>query len=460
MNIEDIKILVIDDNESVARITGQVLADELKCNILVSSKPESAFQILQKGDTAILLSDLAMPGYDGNAVLEYAYSCNPSTKSILITAHATRESLIKAINFGHVWYCIEKPWSASQLATVVRQAIEAYMKQVAPPSSIVKTNISGIRASRKNLATGRARSKIMIRKKTAATQNKAVASMSMENAYALLEQEKRYSNVSFLKQGGSGFIFKAHDDLLKMSVAIKILYETFASHEKSVQALSGEASVAMQLSHKHIVRLHNLLKIGKTYCLVMEYIEGSNLRELLNKLGALPMDMIVQIFDICEDAIGYAHRHGIFHRDIKPDNFMVSHDGVLKIIDFGLASLAEDEDEIAGTPYYMSPEEINKYPIDQRSDVYSFAVMMHELITGSLPISPDKPLPDDILDFVPEVIPELPAHLHHVIEKGFAQKPDERWQDMHEFAEAFRHALKGNTETTPPPKPTTKTEIL
>ena len=177
----------------------------------------------------------------------------------------------------------------------------------------------------------------------------------------------------------------------------------------------------------------------------MEYIDGCTLADLLESRGHLAPDMILQILDILDDALGYAHRRGVYHRDLKPDNIMLGDDGLLKIIDFGLACLAETKRtklEIRGTPYYMSPEEMECSDIDQRADVYSLSVMIHELIIGHLPRHDGLEAPENILDYRPMPYPELPEDVQNVLLKGWALNADDRWPDVASFFLALRSALK------------------
>lgn len=267
--------------------------------------------------------------------------------------------------------------------------------------------------------------------------------LSADQAKAFLNRDARYRNPVFMKQGGSGILFKAVDTLLDMPVAIKILTQDCTETGPAGAMLIQEARAAMQLSHKHIVRLHNIERKGQILYLVMEYIDGCTLREILKRDGHLSPEVVAQIVDICEDAIGYAHRHGILHRDIKPDNLMLSQDGMLKIIDLGLASLAGGGrgPDLCGTPYFISPEEIRGLQIDQRSDIYSLGITIHELLTGSLPLPEGQPAPDP-LDYHPQADRQIPAPWRHVLEKAFAFDPNARWNDMREFADAYRDATR------------------
>jgi serine/threonine protein kinase len=257
--------------------------------------------------------------------------------------------------------------------------------------------------------------------------------------------DKRYSEMELIQEGGSGAVYKSFDTLLDIPVAIKIISEKVSSNVAAMKELVAEARIAMGLSHTHIVRLHNIEQGNNFYYLVMEYIGGETLREMLQRLKVFPPDMILQIIQVLDDALGYAHRRGIFHRDIKPDNIMVTSDGLLKMIDFGLACLGETfrrDGEIAGTPYYKSPEEMACELPDQRTDVFSVGVMMHECLYGSLPLHGDDSDLDNPLNYMPVANPKLPESIQKVLQKSFAKDRAERWQSMHEFSDALSEAIK------------------
>jgi serine/threonine protein kinase len=252
----------------------------------------------------------------------------------------------------------------------------------------------------------------------------------------------RYRDLVPINEGGSASVYRATDGLLKMTVAIKTIAEHFAKKTEAMAILFNEARLAMQLSHRNIVRLHTVQESDGIYFLVMEYISGSTLRTILDRSGPLSPETVLQIVGVCEEALGYAHRRQVYHRDLKPENLMLTDDGILKVIDFGVACLAlrdvRNREDMQGTPYYISPEEILGKPIDQRADVYSFGITIHELLTGSLPY--DGGGTDDPLAYLPVAHEELPEPMRGFLQTSFARECDERWQEINEFAEKFREA--------------------
>jgi response regulator RpfG family c-di-GMP phosphodiesterase len=421
------KILVVDDEEGVADIMGKTLKSEVSSDIIVCTDPERAVRIAGEEKIAVLLSDLKMPIMDGLTLSEKVREISPNTVCILITGWATKDVLVKALNDGVIWKCLEKPCPMETILSAVKDAV-------------------GIYKSNKKLETG-SRPSSYVRIKAKKHVPIRIKKKSSDKNYIKLAgriASKRYTSLEEIAHGGSGVIYKAMDTLLDMPVAIKILAPHLTKDKRAIDELFAEARIAMRLSHKHIVRLHNMEEINNAYYLVMEYIEGTTLRDILSECISFPIETIHQIAQICNDAISYAHRHDVFHRDIKPENFMLSDDGMLKIIDFGLACLAErpsaTSSAICGTPFYVSPEELRGEKIDQRSDLFSLAVVFHELLTGFIPFGEDQNDDTDMEDFVPVPLKGLSPALKSVFTKAFASNPDDRHEDVHEFVNAFRDA--------------------
>lgn len=446
------KILVVDDEEGVAKVTALTLESEIAVPVVMCCNPLDAVQILQQEEIAVLISDFKMPGMNGMDLTRKAMEIDSDTVCILVTALATKEILISVINEGCVWKCLEKPWKVDELISVVKDALALYKERAENAEyedddsmvsqSSVPDNRNKIIVKKSSLRSGGGKKAALRRKLSGGAiriKGKGEPSPSASSPHV---ENERYTNLNMLGEGGSGVIFRADDTLLGMEVAIKLLAPHIARNQEAIRELFAEARLAMQLSHKHIVRLHNIEQTDGSYYLVMEYIDGSTLRDVMKEDGVFLKETVLQIVDICDDAIGYAHRRHIYHRDIKPENFMVNKDGVLKIIDFGLACLAEragDEGTVCGTPYYISPEELRGTKIDGRADVFSLAIMVHELLVGKIPFTEGQENVD-MWHFVPSPAKTLSLNMQMFFKKAFAADPDKRFQDIHEFAKAFRKA--------------------
>ncbi len=249
----------------------------------------------------------------------------------------------------------------------------------------------------------------------------------------------RYRLLRLLGEGGTGTVYKAQDTFLETDVAVKILNKALTFDKAAIDSLKKEAVIAMRLSHPHIVHLHNLDKVGPRYFLVMEFIEGSTLRGLLDVYNYLKLESVTQILSVCADALSYAHRKGVLHNDLKPENLLLTNDGVLKIIDFGIACLinTRQQEFIMGTPAYMSPEQIRGEDMDERTDVYSMGIITYEMFTGKTPF-PREAQFQDVLDALPASLPELKDDaVRRVVEKAIAPNREDRYPSVGAYVAAF-----------------------
>jgi CheY-like chemotaxis protein len=469
MDEEYCRIMIIDDEPAVAGITHKILAESIDAPIDEIHDPVEALRHIETEEYAIALTDLQMPQMDGLEFARKAKDANKDIIVIMVTAFATREILLEALNQGCIWKVLEKPWNPEDLANLVHGALDVYEESVLAAEAARKvyqpTTVHRKQASepepepvaapdedagnkiriRKGAVKGKpGPGGIRIRKRpNVRIKGKGPQAKKQEDDGEF--RSDRYVDLEKIAEGGSGVICKAHDTLLGMPVAIKFLAEHIANDKISIAELFAEARLAMQLSHKHIVRLHNIEEYKGTYYLVMEYIDGITLRDSLTAEGVFSKEVLMQVMDICDDAVSYAHRREIYHRDLKPDNIMLTRDGVLKIIDYGLACLAgkgeEGAEYICGTPYYISPEELDNKPTDGRSDMFSLGIMAHELYTGQLPFKPgDEGC--DMHEFVPRPLASLPLKVQMVFNKVWMRDPDQRYPELHDFVKALRAALE------------------
>ena len=256
----------------------------------------------------------------------------------------------------------------------------------------------------------------------------------------------RYRIDEVIGEGGSGRVCRAYDMLLEMDVAIKFLNPDLVRDEESIKALKSETRICLQLAHKHIVRIYNLEKRGANFMLIMEYLKGETLFNLLSQYPqGMPLDFVAQIVAVVANALGYAHAHGILHKDITPGNIFLTDDDVLKVIDFGISSRVGaqqlETDTVIGTPVYMSPEQLRGEILDCRTDIYSLGVLAHQLLTGRTVNAPDATVQD--MAFRPRPpITDLPPPLADVIATATAFSPADRWESMARFGAAFAAAAR------------------
>src|SRR5213078_4428333 len=208
--------------------------------------------------------------------------------------------------------------------------------------------------------------------------------------------DRRYRVVRKLGTGGMANVYLAEDLELGRRVALKMLDERHAQDERFVERFRREAKNAAGLSHPNVVNIYDRGEAEGTYYIAMEYLEGRTLKQLLVAHGPTPIPIALEYTRQMLAALGFAHRNGIVHRDIKPHNVVVGPDGRLKVTDFGIArsgaSQMTEAGSIISTAQYLSPEQARGTMVDQRSDLYAVGIVLYEMLTGSVPFTGDTPL--------------------------------------------------------------------
>jgi HAMP domain-containing protein len=229
----------------------------------------------------------------------------------------------------------------------------------------------------------------------------------------------RYHIQAMLGAGGMGMVYRAVDRELHEVVAIKTLKpEMVAADSTALERFKGEIRLARKISHRNVVRTHDLGEALGLYFITMEFVEGTTLKDLVKARGRLPVQVLLPIAKQLCRALEVAHEAGVIHRDIKPQNMVVERDGTLKVMDFGIARLASrtpqqgltEEGMVIGTPEYMAPEQLLGDELDVRADIYSAGVVLYECLTGKLPF--DAPTPIVLISRILEESPAPPHTLH------------------------------------------------
>jgi eukaryotic-like serine/threonine-protein kinase len=272
-----------------------------------------------------------------------------------------------------------------------------------------------------------------------------------------------YQVLEKIGTGGMGSVYKASQPAMNRMVAIKILHPKLANRKDLTSRFRREARAMSQLSHPNTVKVfvYGEMEDDGSLYIVMEMLEGRNLNQTVRKEGPIPSDRAIPILIQVCGALQEAHDLGIVHRDLKPENIFLSRQGGIndypKVLDFGLAKVTErqmqpgsiiltQEGMVFGTPEFMSPEQAQGKTLDARSDIYSLAVILYELLTGKLPFSAKTPM-EYIQKHVTEpIIPlservadrQFPKGLDEVMARALSKKPENRFQTAAEFAEALR----------------------
>jgi eukaryotic-like serine/threonine-protein kinase len=253
-----------------------------------------------------------------------------------------------------------------------------------------------------------------------------------------------------LGRGGMGAVYLAEQPGLGREVAIKELIQSAATDPVALKRFLQEAQVMARTSHPNLVQVHDLELTGTANYIVLEFIRGKSLREWLNR-GAIPPPQVFAVMHGVLQALDYAHKHAIVHRDMKPENVLLSDDGMVKVADFGIARLTDDTGvggtatktgTTVGTPQYMSPEQVASSKVDGRSDLYSAGIMFYELVAGEPPFTASESDGPFTLMAKHVQAPPKPPSLHRpgldpaleeAILKSISKRPEDRFQTGQEF---------------------------
>lgn len=265
---------------------------------------------------------------------------------------------------------------------------------------------------------------------------------------AFVTLDGRYHMVERIAAGGMGEVFRAHDAVLAREVAIKVLHRSLAGDPAFVDRFRREARAAAGLAHPNIVNVYDWGAVDGVYYMVMEYVRGPSVRHLLNEQGRMEPAQAAEILRQTLLALGHAHHEGFVHRDMKPENLLVTQEGVVKVADFGLARAYADgrvtqAGAVTGTVQYLAPEQIRGEPADPRSDLYSLGIVAYELLTGQLPFTGETAMAvayKHLSDRVPapsSLLPDLPEELD-----GFVAAATDRDRELRpESADVMRMDL-------------------
>ncbi len=276
----------------------------------------------------------------------------------------------------------------------------------------------------------------------------------------------QYKVISAIGKGGMGEVFLAQDTKLNRKVAIKFLNEELSGDSEKLNRFIQEAQATSALNHPNILTVYGIDSFEDSHYIATEFIEGETLRESLNKRESIPLSRVLKIAVQVAEALAAAHQAGIIHRDIKPENIMVRPDGLVKVLDFGLAKLVEKQNEqldtegetraqvktapgmIMGTVQYMPPEQTRGKATDERSDIWSLGCVLYEMLAGKAPFSGET-IADLIAEIVKghpvplgKLVTNIPERLEEIVAKTLEKDPDERYQTVKDLLIDLRRLNK------------------
>lgn len=267
----------------------------------------------------------------------------------------------------------------------------------------------------------------------------------------------RYEIIKSIGEGGMANVYLAKDTILDRQVAVKVLRGDLSTDEKFIRRFQREALSVSNLSHPNIVEVYDVGEEDGQYYIVMEYIEGKTLKQLLYKRGALTLPEVIDIMTQLTDGLSHAHEAYIIHRDIKPQNIMIEDNGTVKITDFGIAMAVNatqftQTNSVMGTVHYLPPEQANGKGATVKSDIYSLGILMYELLTGSVPFKGDNAV-EIALKHMKEKLPSIrkqnpliPQSVENIVIKACAKNPRNRYDTVKEMHEDLVTAMERENE--------------
>ena len=263
----------------------------------------------------------------------------------------------------------------------------------------------------------------------------------------------RYEIVKSIGEGGMANVYLANDNILERKVAVKVLRGDLSADDKFIRRFEREAQSVSNLSHPNIVEVYDVGEEDGNHYIVMEYIEGKTLKQLLKKRESLTLTEVIDIMTQLTDGIAHAHESYIIHRDIKPQNIMIEDNGLIKITDFGIAMALNatqltQTNSVMGSVHYLPPEQASGKGATIKSDIYSLGILMYELLTGNVPFKGDNAVEialKHMKDKIPSIRkqnPAIPQSVENILLKAAAKNPRNRYESARDMHEDFVHCLE------------------
>jgi CheY-like chemotaxis protein/predicted Ser/Thr protein kinase len=460
------RILLVDDDEGLLDLIAAVLGP-LGFELRPTTSATDALQLLAHERFDLVISDLVMPGVDGNDLIDVMRARGDDTPVLFLSGSGAVPVVVKLMRSGASGF-LEKPFAAAELKQEVLSLLAADRQRRAnveiSATRLAGAPISGYVTAPPPALPGDDRvteppPRPLPRPSVTAIAGQPRASKPPSSRHTEVPSEPtpkhlgRYTLLEELASGGMGKVYRAHDPTLDRAVAIKVVVPPTSRTEREEfeTRFRREAIALAKLRHPHIVAVHDCGTDDVTggSFLVMELIEGRSLGDLIDEGERLPLPRALRFVVQLADALAVAHRHGIVHRDVKPDNVIVDADDDVHLIDFGVARTNESDVTsarfVVGTPSYLSPEAATGAPIDWRADQFSLATLILELLSGTSVFRSDG-VPRTMRNVKEAAVPTLrelgrddvPEALQLIVARMHAKQPDDRFQDEAELTTALR----------------------
>jgi DNA-binding response OmpR family regulator len=481
------RILVVDDEALLREILRRQLT-ELGHEVLLANNGRMALEIAERERPDVVVSDINMPEVSGIDLLRLLKKSDTTREIpvIVVSAQDDVNVVAECIDLGAEDH-ITKPFHRQILQARVRaslerkrsrdleitylhrvraltEAAEAVERDAYVPGSLTQSGPSDgdelgtLARVFDRVVTGLKTREVRLQRRLSrlreelgdTTGQAAIAAVTRESPFASGDMlAARYEILGYLGKGGMGTVYHARDLELGEEVAVKVVRRDLIHRDASiVDRLKQEIRLSRKISHRNVVRVHDLGDWKDTYFITMEFVRGLTVEELINRRGCLSIEATLAIGTQLAEALAVAHEQQIIHRDIKPGNLLVDDSGVLKVMDFGIARSVDTDAKrlteggfIVGTPEYMPPEQLRGRAIDARADLFAAGIVLYECLAGTLPFSADSPA--DLLNRIESGTfvelrqrrAEIPERLESLVHQQLQARPADRARSARALAE-------------------------
>jgi CheY-like chemotaxis protein len=440
-------VLVIEDEPNIRHNIVETLSYE-GYETLEAENGNIGMQVTQQHRPDLIICDVMMPELDGYEVLRQLQS-EPATATIpfiFLTALADRQHVRYGMQLGADDY-LTKPFTHEELLGTIHTRLTKHATTLHHYQSLTNVGANG------------------------SSVDSVPYSQSLVGTFI-----NGYQIGNIIGEGGVGTVYQAYQPSIGREVAIKVLRQKYVNNTEFIRRFQTEAELVARLEHPHIIPLYDYWHDANGVYIVMRWLRGGSLRDVLHQHGALNLSQSIHLMDQIAEALTVAHSVGIIHRDIKPDNILLDERGNAYLTDFGIAKnvlsgdidISQDQnleallkaqddffrqelagtlyitdaEQTAGTPAYLSPEQIRSEPLSMQSDIYNLGITLYEMLTGQQPFvgTMGEIIVRQLLETLPSLRvrrPDLPAYVDEVIQKATAKNWQDRYADVLAFAEDF-----------------------